>query len=162
MLRVLPPGETIQITPGHAYGFDGKVKTSHTKADLFDLAASHGLKVATYGESPEADGYRRVVAIALAVGPASLPWSLPAPLSWFDESGLVEATEETSPQAATAAIVAATTPTPASVPTSAIPASPARKVRLWPIIPIGAGLLLVGDALSGEGLIARLFRRRRQ
>lgn len=165
MLRALSPGQSIATVAGRGYGFDAKVKTSHTKADVFQLAASKGLRIASYGEGPTEGSYRRVVVIALATAPASLPWSLPSPLSWFDDSQIVEATEETDPSAAQLALAQATSPTPAAaVPTAAVPARPATAARahVWPALGLGAALLVVADVVTGEGPLGRIVRRRRR
>lgn len=153
-LHALPPGETIHTTPGHGYGIDGNVKTSHTKPDLFTLASSRGLRIVSYGEGPTANGYRRVVVAALAVDAGELPWSLPAPASWFDDSGIVEATEEDSPPAAAQALAHAGT-TPATVPTTSVPSGVVAPAR-W------GRTIAVGGTLLGLGLLAGWRERRRR
>ena len=159
----LPIGETIHTTAGHAYGFDARIKDSHTKADVFALASSHGLTIATYGEAPPEDGYRRIVALALATSPASIPWSVPWPASWVDSSTLLEATEEPNPSPAAVAALQGRALTPATVPTAPLPASsPSSRARLWPGLGVAAALIVAGDVLSGEGLAARLLRRSRR
>jgi hypothetical protein len=161
-LIALPIGEAIETTAGHAYGFDARIKTSHTKADLFALAASHGLTVASYGEAPPEGDYRRIVVLALATAPASIPWSVPWPASWVDGSTLLEATEETAPSPEAVAALTGHPTTPATVPTAPIAPSPAASGRVWPALGVAAGLLIVGDALSGEGVTARLWKKRRR
>jgi hypothetical protein len=163
----LAPGADVHTTAGHAYAFDARVKLTHTKADLFSLAAAHGLRVASYGEGPPEGSYRRVVAFTLAVGPSVLPWSLPWPASMFDGSSLTAATEEDTPNPAAVAALLQTPTTSANLSTAAVPpSSRGSSSRSWATPVAGAalavGVALAFDAETGGSWARRLFGRGRR
>lgn len=98
----LPNGQSISVVPGGLYAVMARVKSSHTQADLTTLASSKwGLQVLAYGEQGQAgwpnlptdpdSGHKTVFAVVKGTQAASIPWSVPWPASYIDNSGLTSA-----------------------------------------------------------------------
>ncbi len=81
----------IAITPPNFYAVVASIKSTHSKSDILQIAAQHGLSVFQYDEWPDnGTGYRQVAAQAQAVGSSSIPWHVPFPLSVADSSRVTQ------------------------------------------------------------------------
>lgn len=93
----VPQGQDIALAPGF-YAVVAMVKDSHPAADVKKLLLDKGLVVVDYTDPANPagydvkSGYRVVAAMAqVRVGGGSIPWSLPAPLSWVDSTRVLQA-----------------------------------------------------------------------
>lgn len=99
-LTQLPTGKPIVLRPGVRYSVLAAVKDKHSLKALAARCATWGVKVqgardhvdpAEYGVARPPGGYRLVHVTATSETSATMPWSVPKPLSWFDKSTVVRA-----------------------------------------------------------------------
>lgn len=96
----LPRGQAIQIKPGVKYSLIASVKKKHTLKQLAARCATWGVVVSEmqdnvdgkpFGVAQPGGDYRLIHVTATAKTANTMPWSVPAPLSWFDASSVVRA-----------------------------------------------------------------------
>lgn len=97
----LPFGKDVRLEPGQRYAVLASVHKKHTikalaaRCSTWGIALEHAqdnVDPKTFGASaPSSKDYRLIHATATAKTAATLPWTVPAPWSVFDESTLVKA-----------------------------------------------------------------------